>query len=94
MLDPGASNGPVPEDISREAVRILRDYTGRGPTKARTIIGDDLVRLVEEQCGQTVEAFFGDNHIDPDYGVEFFLLKPRPTKDRSATERNTARVTG
>jgi uncharacterized protein YbcI len=109
--------GPVAQDISRKAVQILREYTGRGPTKARTVIADDtvaivlgdtltqgertlvamgerehvlqtrrayqhsmrdeLVELVEDQCGQAVEAFFSDNHIDPDYGVEFFLLKPR-----------------
>jgi uncharacterized protein YbcI len=31
--------------ISREAIRILRDYTGRGPTKARTTITDELVAI-------------------------------------------------
>lgn len=117
MPDTKTRAGPSPEDISREAVRILREYTGRGPTKARTVISDDtvaivlgdtltkgeqtlvamgeeehvlqsrrrfqqsmrhdLVGLVEKECGRTVEAFFSDNHIDPDYGVEFFLLKPR-----------------
>jgi uncharacterized protein YbcI len=106
----------VSADISRKAVQILREYTGRGPTKARTtidgdivaiVLGDtltkgehtlvemgesdhvldsrrkyqrsmrkDLVALVEEECGRRVHAFFSDNHIDPDYGVEFFLLEP------------------
>jgi uncharacterized protein YbcI len=130
MPDTGISSRPVPEDISREAVRILRDYTGRGPTKARTVISEgtvaivlgdtltkgertlvamgeqkhvlqtrrnfqqtmrsDLVQLVEQQCGQTVEAFFSDNHIDPDYGVEFFLLKPGPANGESLLQRNAA----
>jgi uncharacterized protein YbcI len=33
-------------EISNAAVQILRDYTGRGPTKARTYIQDDLVTIV------------------------------------------------
>jgi uncharacterized protein YbcI len=33
-------------EISNAAVQILRDYTGRGPTKARTYIHDDLVTIV------------------------------------------------
>jgi uncharacterized protein YbcI len=33
-------------EISNAAVKILRDYTGRGPTKARTYIHDDLVTIV------------------------------------------------
>jgi uncharacterized protein YbcI len=116
MPDVRSEDGSVAADISRGAVQILREYTGRGPTKARTVftpdtvaiilgdtltrgersllilgeqdhilttrrryqqlMRDDLVRLIEQRSGRTVEAFFSDNHIDPDYGVEFFLLKP------------------
>ena len=104
--------------ISRAVVRIVHEYTGRGPTKARTVIAadtisiiladtltrgeqslvemgegehvfhtrrnyqkfmrEDLVELVESSSGRTVKAFFSDNHIDPDYAVEFFLLEPMP----------------
>lgn len=32
--------------ISTAAVHLLREYTGRGPTKARTLINDDLVTIV------------------------------------------------
>ena len=32
--------------ISQTAVRLLRDYTGRGPTKARTTINTDTVMIV------------------------------------------------
>lgn len=96
----------------------FREYTGRGPTKARTVINkdtvaivladtltkgerslvgmgeeehvlhtrrsyqqlmrDDLVNLVEDLSGRTVDAFFSANHIEPDYAVEFFLLTPFP----------------
>jgi uncharacterized protein YbcI len=33
-------------EISNAAVHILREYTGRGPTKARTYIQDDLVTIL------------------------------------------------
>jgi uncharacterized protein YbcI len=32
--------------ISTATVRVLHDYTGRGPTKAKTIINDDLVTVL------------------------------------------------
>lgn len=38
--------GEIAAQISREAVQILRDYTGRGPTKARTVINSELVAIV------------------------------------------------
>ena len=118
MPDKRTEDGSVTADISRRAVQILREYTGRGPTKARTVMSKDtvaiifadtltkgerslvnmgeeehvlrtrrnyqqlmrgdLVGLVEELSGQKVHAFFSDNHIEPDYAVEFFLLTPIP----------------
>ena len=32
--------------ISGHTVRVLREYTGRGPTKARTYLNDDVVTVV------------------------------------------------
>ena len=32
--------------ISTSAVQLLHEYTGRGPTKAKTTISDDLVTIV------------------------------------------------
>jgi uncharacterized protein YbcI len=43
MQDTTMPRGEIASMISREAVRILHDYTGRGPTKARTLITDELV---------------------------------------------------
>jgi uncharacterized protein YbcI len=118
MTDARTQEGSVAADISRGAVQLLHKYTGRGPTKTRTIISDDsvsivmgdtltkgernlvrvgerdhvldtrhrlqqimceeYVQLVEGLSGRKVEAFFSDNHIDPDYAVEFFLLESLP----------------
>jgi len=32
--------------ISTATVQVLREYTGRGPTKAKTMINDDLVTVL------------------------------------------------
>ena len=102
--------------ISTAAVQMLHDHTGRGPTKARTIINDnlvtilladtltrgertlvdggradrvlevrheyqllmrdELVRLVEGELDRKVIAFMSQNHINPDFAVELFVLEP------------------
>lgn len=38
--------GTKAAQISNQAVRLLREHTGRGPTKARTTITDDHVMIV------------------------------------------------
>jgi uncharacterized protein YbcI len=40
--------GELASGISNGVVRLLRDYTGRGPTRARTYIMGDLVSVVLE----------------------------------------------
>ncbi len=42
----GLDRGPRAAAISEAMVRLLHDYTGRGPTRARTTIGDDLIVCV------------------------------------------------
>ena len=39
-------DGSPQADISRAAVKLVREYTGRGPTKARTTINHDSVLIV------------------------------------------------
>ena len=88
------SRGEAAQAISNALVRLLRDYTGRGPTQAYTTITvidmrrrfqrtmkDDLVAAVEENTGREVLAFLSDHHIDPDIAVEIFILKPRAGAD-------------
>jgi uncharacterized protein YbcI len=41
-----SARGEMAAEISRRSVQILREYTGRGPTKARTTIDEDLVSVV------------------------------------------------
>ena len=129
-----SKDGSVSAEISRRAVQILREYTGRGPTKAQTVLTkdtvaiifadtltkgelslvamgeeehvlrtrrsyqqmmrDDLVGLVETQTGRMVHAFFSDNQIGPDYGVEFFLLEPFPGDRASPRDSEDGAATG
>jgi uncharacterized protein YbcI len=115
MHEQREARGPGPM-ISTAAVQLMHEYTGRGPTKAKTILNgdvvtvlladtltrgerklvdngradrvlalrhdyqlvmrDDLVAIVEQQLGRKVLAFMSQNHIDPDYAVEVFVLEP------------------
>ena len=117
----------VSAEMSSGAVQLLREHTGRGPTKARTVISkdtiaiilgdtltkgersfvakgerqhvlhtrdllqqsmrDDWIQLVEGLSGRTVEAFFSDDHLDPDYALEFFLVQPLPAGENPTTAR-------
>ena len=38
--------GTMNQEINNGAVRVLRDYTGRGPTKARSVIDHDSVTIL------------------------------------------------
>jgi uncharacterized protein YbcI len=107
--------GQLSAAVSNAVVQCTREYTGRGPTKARTLIGNDmivtrledtltkgersladsgkgemvidirrcfqttmreaLVGRIEELTGRKVIAFMSDNHIEPDMGVEIFILE-------------------
>jgi len=40
------STGSLAAAISNAVVRLLSEYTGRGPTKARTYIDEDLITVV------------------------------------------------
>ena len=43
------TDGPLLASISRAVVRIVHEYTGRGPTKARTSIRDDVVVVMLQE---------------------------------------------
>jgi uncharacterized protein YbcI len=43
-----AASGVVTAAISNSMVRLLHRYTGRGPTRARTTIGEDIIVCVME----------------------------------------------
>jgi uncharacterized protein YbcI len=48
LTSPGAAptRGQAAQAITNAVVRLLREYTGRGPTKAHTVIGENNVIVV------------------------------------------------
>ncbi len=79
----------LPAAISNAIVRLLREYTGRGPTKARTTIRENVVLVMLEQTltkgekslaneGREVVAVWSANHLDPDLGAEIYVLDEPP----------------
>lgn len=103
MASPEApvGRGEAAQAISNALVRLLRDYTGRGPTQAYTTITDSHVIVVlrdallkvaaiEENTGREVLAFLSDHHIDPDIAVEVFILKPRGSGEDGDGSSGTA----
>jgi len=72
--------------ISNLTVRLVKEYTGRGPTNARTHFNSDLITVLLRDTlptgektlvaqGETVRVL-DDNHIEPDVGIEAFVLAP------------------
>jgi uncharacterized protein YbcI len=55
MVDEGEPSGELLAEISNAIVGILREYYGRGPTKAKTYIFDDYVVTVLQDILTTVE---------------------------------------
>jgi uncharacterized protein YbcI len=58
----GESGGVKLTDISNAVVQIVREYTGRGPTKARTMVRDNLVVvLMQETLLKAEHSLINDN---------------------------------
>jgi uncharacterized protein YbcI len=58
--------GSVAASISNAVVRLLAEYTGRGPTKARTYIHDDYIAVVIQDTltrGEQTLARFGREEL-------------------------------
>jgi uncharacterized protein YbcI len=123
------TGGQLAAAISNAVVRRIAEVNGRGPSRARTTIGNDsvfvvvedtltvaereLVRIGEEATvlrvreglqrvthdrldrdiegltGRQVIGFMCTNHIDPDLGVEVFVLAPDGSSGRGS-ERGTS----
>ena len=130
--EPQLVGGSKAAAISNMIVRTMSEYTGRGPTKARTNISDDVVTVVvgdtltkgerslvsdglgelvlqmrkafqgtmrhdlitgvEQILGRRVVAFLSDNHLEPDLGVEVFLLAPHGTGPQADGTRAAAKT--
>ena len=57
MTSHGASrtDGPLAAQITKAVVGVFRNYTGRGPTKARTFLNENTVHVLLEDTMTTAE---------------------------------------
>jgi uncharacterized protein YbcI len=69
--DAPSTDGPVSAAITKAVVGVFRDYTGRGPTKARTYLNENLVHVLLEDTMTTAE------HQLAEGGEEEFVLDMR-----------------
>jgi uncharacterized protein YbcI len=67
--------------ISREIVRLLHEYTGRGPTKARTHINDDLITVVLQDT-----LTMGERSLVADGKSELVLVTRKEFQDTMSTQ--------
>ena len=56
----GVPTGSLSAAISNAVVGMLRDYTGRGPTHARTTIGPDTIVVTLRDCLTKAERTLAD----------------------------------
>jgi uncharacterized protein YbcI len=62
VVDPQPSTaGSVSAAISNACVKLLNEYTGRGPTKAKTTISRDLVAVVLQDTMTKAERTLAKN---------------------------------
>ena len=60
-----APKGSVAAAISNATVQLVREYTGRGPTKARTHMGEDLITVVlEDTLTMGERSLVRDGRVD------------------------------
>ena len=54
----------------------------------------DLTTAIQELTGRRVVAFISGNHIDPDVGIEAFLLEEEPASDGREASASTDGLPG
>jgi uncharacterized protein YbcI len=60
MQHAGVGSSPM---ISTATVQLIHEYTGRGPTKAKTLINEDLVTIVLADTLTTAEQKLVENGL-------------------------------
>lgn len=60
-----SAGGPTSAAISNLTVRLFSQYTGRGPTKARTFVNDDMITVVLQDTLTRAETTLVENDQRP-----------------------------
>ncbi len=85
----GLDRGKLLEQLTSRLVRCFADHAGRGPTKARTVIADDIVVCVmEDFLTRPERTLVGRGHLAEIGHVREILhevIKPLAAASASAT---------
>jgi uncharacterized protein YbcI len=79
------SAGSIASSISNAMVRLLSEYTGRGPTKARTYINEDLISIVLQDT-----LTKGEQSLVRDGNVELVLASRKAYQNTMRADLVTA----
>jgi uncharacterized protein YbcI len=74
-------HGDLLTAISKGMVALLKEFYGRGPTRAKELMRERFVAVIEEMTGQRVIGFMSGNQQDPDIMCEVFILDPTDLVD-------------
>lgn len=70
-VEPDAPVRSMPAAISNAVVGLMHGYTGRGPTRVRTMIGSDMIVVTLRDCLTKAERMLAQNG----YAVEMLALR-------------------
>jgi uncharacterized protein YbcI len=84
--DQQPTGGTQSAAITKSVVGIFRDYTGRGPTKARTFVNEDLIQVLLADTMTTAERSLATD------GEQEFVLDLRRKFQRTMEEDLRAAV--
>jgi len=90
MTSPDAprTDGSLSAQIAKATVGVFRDHTGRGPTKARAFLNDNMVQVLLEETMTTAE------HRLAEEGEDEFVLALRRKFQRTMRYDLVAAVEG
>src|SRR4051794_14450719 len=89
----GTQNGGASSAVSTAVVHLLREYTGRGPTKAKTYIHQDLVTVVlQDTLTKGERSLVGDGKTEAVLGTRQLYQETMRISLVETVERITGRT--
>jgi uncharacterized protein YbcI len=89
----GTQNGGASSAVSTAVVHLLREYTGRGPTKAKTYIHQDLVTVVlQDTLTKGEHSLVGDGKAEAVLGTRQLYQETMRASLVETVERITGRT--
>ena len=85
--------GSVASAISSAIVQLMREYTGRGPTKARTYVHEDLITVVlQDTLTMGERSLVRDGEVDLVLASRKAFQRTMSTQMIAAVERHSGRT--